>query len=126
MSSESFCRKLTGFIFLFTDNLTSVFPTSLSTKTLQRFPNLPVRGRIYHLHESFIFSSNKSTRLFNNVIDYIPPLKSEDHESSVSSAKSTGGTISEPFCPEPPRLTSSAGKPPALQLLQVLLVHCAA
>jgi len=52
------------------------------------------------------------------VIDYVPSLKSEDHESSISFAKSTGGTVSKTFCPEA-RFTSSAEKQSALQILQI-------
>lgn len=106
--------------------MTFVFPVFLHIKTLQRgFQTCQLKGRIYYLHESFILGSNKSTRSFNDVIDNIPSLKFEVHESSISSAKSTGGTVSKTFCPETTRFTSCAEKPSALQILQVLLRHCA-
>lgn len=126
MSSKSYCRKLTEFIFSFTDNLAFIFPIFLHIKTLQScFQTCQLGGRIYYLHELLILGSNKSTKSFNDVIDYIPSLKFENHESSISSAKSTGGTVSKTFCPETTRFTSSAEKPSALQILQVLLMHCA-
>lgn len=90
-SAKNSHRRVKEFVFSFSENWTFLIPIFLQIKTERGFQTCQLRGRICYLHESLILGSTQSTRSFNDVTDYIPSLNSEDHESSISSAKPTGG-----------------------------------